>query len=70
MKRFENLIIDDYKDGNPDDEYELDCLGQDGWRLSAIQRIGKGTRYYFVREIDITTKSWALPNVFTRLTAI
>ncbi len=70
MKRFENLIIDDYKDGNPDDEYELDCLGQDGWKLSAIQQSGKGTRYYFVREIDITIKSWTFRNVFTRLTAI
>ena len=60
MKKWEYSIYDtglskpDFK-GNPDNEYELNYLGDKGWELVAIKKSNGGMggdRFYFKREIE------------------
>ncbi len=51
---YEYKIIDDAVDGNPDDEFELNELGKEGWELCAINSSYRGSRrWYFKRRINI-----------------
>ncbi len=69
MKRYENLIISQAEvDQNDSGAMEgLDQLGSIGWKLVIVVNVDSILKYYLVREVEITIKSWHFRNVFTRL---
>lgn len=53
MLKYEYLIIDDSKDGNPDSEFELNELGKEIWELCfVLDGINGSRRWYFKRFLE------------------
>lgn len=48
---WEYFIVDTSKDGNPDNEYELNELNKEGWELITIKiEVNGSERWYFKRK--------------------